>query len=103
VLADPKIPCGPADWYIDPTSQQQRRVSSGNSWWPARTSPFYNQTFEIWGIFKATPVLPLRHPREHWGWAHSDEGPSTMLVQFFPVPVYGGTHPALASNLIDGR
>ncbi|MCT0203342.1 peptidylprolyl isomerase [Synechococcus sp. CS-602] len=93
-------PIGPADGYIDPTSQQQRRVPL-EIMVPGEDQPFYNQTFEDLGIFKATPVLPFA-TKGTLGWAHSDEALDDGSSQFFLFLFTAELTPA-GLNLIDGR
>ncbi|NQV10552.1 MAG: peptidylprolyl isomerase [Cyanobacteria bacterium] len=93
-------PVGPADGYIDPTSQQQRRVPleirvAGED------QPLYNQTFEDLGLFKTTPVLPFA-TKGTMGWAHSDEALDDGSSQFFLFLFTAELTPA-GLNLIDGR
>ena len=93
-------PAGPDDGFIDPTSQKQRRVPLEIRV-PGRNQPFYNQTFEDLGLFKATPVLPFA-TKGTLGWAHSDEALDDGSSQFFLFLFEAELTPA-GLNLIDGR
>ncbi len=93
-------PEGPADGYVDRTTGQERRVPleikvSGEE------QPFYNQTFEELGLFKAQPTLPFA-TKGTLGWAHSDEALDDGSSQFFLFLFEPELTPA-GLNLIDGR
>ena len=64
---DPK---GPEEGYIDPKTKAERTVPLEIKV-PGEKAPFYNQTFEDLGLFKATPTLPFA-TLGTLGWAHSD-------------------------------
>ena len=68
---------------------------------PDQAYPFYNQTFEDLGLFKATPVLPFA-TKGTLGWAHSDEALNDGSSQFFLFLFEAELTPA-GLNLIDGR
>ena len=68
---------------------------------PARRPPFYNQTFEDLGMFKAEPVLPFSS-KGTLGWAHSDEALDDGSSQLFLFLFEPELTPA-GLNLIDGR
>jgi peptidylprolyl isomerase len=93
-------PEGPADGFIDPATKTERhvpleiRVAS-------EPVPFYNQTFEDLGLFKAEPVLPF-NAKGTLGWAHSDEALDDGSSQFFLFLSEPELTPA-GLNLIDGR
>ena len=93
-------PEGPADGYIDPRSQQQRTVPLEIRV-PGDGAPFYNQTFEDLGLFKAEPVLPFA-TLGTLGWAHSDEQLDDGSSQFFFFLYEAELTPA-GLNLVDGR
>lgn len=94
---DPK---GPEDGYVDPRTGQQRRVPLEIRV-PEETAPFYNQTFEDLGRYKATPVLPFATVGT-LGWAHSDERLDDGSSQFFFFLYEAELTPA-GLNLVDGR
>ena len=94
---DPK---GPESGYIDPKTKTERKVPL-ESRVPGETSPFYNQTFEDLGRFKATPVLPFA-TLGTLGWAHSDEALDDGSSQFFFFLYEAELTPA-GLNLVDGR
>ena len=94
---DPK---GPESGYIDPKTKTERKVPLEIRV-PGETSPFYNQTFEDLGRFKATPVLPFA-TLGTLGWAHSDEVLDDGSSQFFLFLFEPELTPA-GLNLIDGR
>ena len=93
-------PEGPADGYIDPKTKQTRRVPLEIRV-PGKGGPFYNQTFEDLGLFKAEPVLPF-NAKGTLGWAHSDEALDDGSSQFFLFLFEPELTPA-GLNLIDGR
>jgi peptidylprolyl isomerase len=93
-------PEGPADGYIDPRSKQQRTVPLEIRV-PGDGAPFYNQTFEDLGLFKAEPVLPFA-TLGTLGWAHSDEQLDDGSSQFFFFLYEAELTPA-GLNLVDGR
>ena len=93
-------PEGPADGYIDPTSRRQRTVPLEIKV-PEEKAPFYNQTFEDLGRFKATPTLPFA-TLGTMGWAHSDERLDDGSSQFFFFLYEPELTPA-GLNLVDGR
>ncbi|WP_399235209.1 MULTISPECIES: peptidylprolyl isomerase [Synechococcales] len=93
-------PAGPGDGFVDPTTRQQRRVPLEIRV-PGEDQPFYNQTFEDLGLFKATPVLPFA-TKGTLGWAHSDEALDDGSSQFFLFLFEAELTPA-GLNLIDGR
>ncbi|MEI6829211.1 MAG: peptidylprolyl isomerase [Synechococcaceae cyanobacterium ELA445] len=93
-------PAGPADGFIDPVSKQQRRVPLEIKV-PGEASPFYNQTFEELGLFKANPTLPFA-TKGTLGWAHSDAALDDGSSQFFLFLFEAELTPA-GLNLIDGR
>ena len=94
---DPK---GPESGYIDPKTKSERKVPLEIRV-PGETSPFYNQTFEDLGRFKATPVLPFA-TLGTLGWAHSDEALDDGSSQFFFFLYEAELTPA-GLNLVDGR
>jgi len=63
--------------------------------------PYYNQTFEELGLFKAEPVLPF-NAKGTLGWAHSDQDLADGSSQFFLFLSEPELTPA-GLNLIDGR
>jgi peptidylprolyl isomerase len=93
-------PSGPASGYIDPKTGRERsvpleiRIAS-------QKQPFYNETFEDLGLFKAQPVLPF-NAKGTLGWAHSDEDLADGSSQFFLFLFEPELTPA-GLNLIDGR
>jgi peptidylprolyl isomerase len=93
---DPK---GPASGYVD-ASGQERQVPL-EIMVPGQSKPFYNQTFEDLGLFKATPVLPFA-TKGTLGWAHSDTALNDGSSQFFLFLFEAELTPA-GLNLIDGR
>ena len=93
-------PEGPADGYIDPVSKQERHVPLEIRI-PEEKEPFYNQTFEDLGRFKAQPVLPFA-TLGTLGWAHSDEQLDDGSSQFFFFLYEAELTPA-GLNLVDGR
>jgi peptidylprolyl isomerase len=93
---DPK---GPASGYVD-ASGQERQVPL-EIMVPGQSKPFYNQTFEDLGLFKATPVLPFA-TKGTLGWAHSDNALDDGSSQFFLFLFEAELTPA-GLNLIDGR
>jgi len=94
---DPK---GPESGYIDPKTKTERKVPLEIRV-PGEMSPFYNQTFEDLGRFKATPVLPFA-TLGTLGWAHSDEALDDGSSQFFFFLYEAELTPA-GLNLVDGR
>lgn len=93
-------PEGPAEGFIDPKTGSERRVPLEIRV-PGQEAPFYNQTFEDLGLFKAEPVLPF-NAKGTLGWAHSDEGLDDGSSQFFLFLFEPELTPA-GLNLIDGR
>lgn len=93
-------PAGPADGYIDPGTHQVRTVPLEIRV-PGDAPPFYNQTFEDLGLFKAEPVLPFA-TLGTLGWAHSDEHLDDGSSQFFFFLYEPELTPA-GLNLVDGR
>lgn len=93
-------PTGPADGYVDPGTKQQRRVPLEIKI-PGEPAPFYNQTFEDLGRYKATPELPFA-TLGTLGWAHSDERLDDGSSQFFFFLYEAELTPA-GLNLVDGR
>lgn len=93
-------PEGPADGFIDPASKANRQVPLEIRI-PSEPVPFYNQTFEDLGLFKAEPVLPF-NAKGTLGWAHSDEALDDGSSQFFLFLSEPELTPA-GLNLIDGR
>ncbi|MEB3243899.1 MAG: peptidylprolyl isomerase [Cyanobacteriota bacterium] len=93
-------PEGPADGFIDPATKAERRVPLEIRI-PSEPAPFYNQTFEELGLFKAEPVLPF-NAKGTLGWAHSDEALDDGSSQFFLFLSEPELTPA-GLNLIDGR
>ncbi|MFN6352237.1 MAG: peptidylprolyl isomerase [Cyanobacteriota bacterium] len=93
-------PEGPADGFIDPASKKERHVPL-----EIRVAdeavPYYNQTFEDLGLYKAEPVLPF-NAKGTLGWAHSDEALDDGSSQFFLFLSEPELTPA-GLNLIDGR
>ena len=94
---DPK---GPAEGYIDPATKAERTVPLEIKV-PGEQAPFYNQTFEDLGLFKATPTLPFA-TLGTLGWAHSDEQLNDGSSQFFFFLYEAELTPA-GLNLVDGR
>ena len=93
-------PQGPADGFIDPQTKQRRSVPLEIKV-PGEQAPFYNQTFEELGLFKATPTLPFA-TYGTLGWAHSDEHLDDGSSQFFFFLYEAELTPA-GLNLVDGR
>jgi len=93
-------PAGDADGYIDPQTKAERQVPL-EIMVPGQEAPFYNQTFEELGLFKAEPVLPF-NAKGTLGWAHSDEELGDGSSQFFLFLFEPELTPA-GLNLIDGR
>jgi peptidylprolyl isomerase len=93
-------PEGPADGYVDPKTGTERRVPLEIKV-PGEKQPFYNQTFEDLGLFKATPTLPFA-TLGTLGWAHSDERLDDGSSQFFFFLYEAELTPA-GLNLVDGR
>jgi len=93
-------PAGDADGYIDPQAKAQRNVPL-EIMVPGQKLPFYNQTFEDLGMFKAEPVLPF-NAKGTLGWAHSDESLADGSSQYFLFLFEPELTPA-GLNLIDGR
>lgn len=93
-------PEGPASGFIDPTSKQERTVPLEIKV-PEEKAPFYNQTFEDLGRFKAEPTLPFA-TLGTLGWAHSDERLDDGSSQFFFFLYEAELTPA-GLNLVDGR
>jgi peptidylprolyl isomerase len=94
---DPK---GPETGFIDPVTKTERRVPL-EIMVPGEEAPFYNQTFEDLGLFKAEPVLPFAS-KGTLGWAHSDKNLGDGSSQFFLFLFEPELTPA-GLNLIDGR
>ncbi|CAI8172363.1 MAG: peptidylprolyl isomerase [Prochlorococcus sp.] len=94
---DPK---GPEVGYIDRKSGQERHVPLEIRV-PGETVPFYNETFEDLGIYKATPVLPFA-TLGTLGWAHSDQALDDGSSQFFMF-LYDAELTPAGLNLVDGR
>jgi peptidylprolyl isomerase len=93
-------PEGPADGYVDPRTGRQRNVPLEIRV-PGQEQPYYNQTFEELGLFKAQPMLPF-NAKGTLGWAHSDEALDDGSTQFFLFLFEPELTPA-GLNLIDGR
>ncbi|MCP9850288.1 peptidylprolyl isomerase [Cyanobium sp. Morenito 9A2] len=93
-------PVGPSDGFLDPVSKQQRRVPLEIKV-PGESAPFYDQTFEELGLFKAAPSLPFA-TKGTLGWAHSDAALGDGSSQFFLFLFEPELTPA-GLNLIDGR
>jgi peptidylprolyl isomerase len=93
-------PEGVAEGFIDPVSKKERQVPLEIRI-PSEPLPYYNQTFEDLGLFKAEPVLPF-NAKGTLGWAHSDEALSDGSSQFFLFLSEPELTPA-GLNLIDGR
>jgi peptidylprolyl isomerase len=93
-------PAGPAEGFIDPASKTERHVPLEIRI-PSEPTPYYNQTFEDLGLFKAEPVLPF-NAKGTLGWAHSDEALDDGSSQFFLFLSEPELTPA-GLNLIDGR
>jgi cyclophilin family peptidyl-prolyl cis-trans isomerase len=94
---DPK---GDADGYVDPKTKSVRRVPLEIRV-PGKGGPFYNETFEDLGLFKAEPILPF-NAKGTLGWAHSDDALDDGSSQFFLFLSEPELTPA-GLNLIDGR
>ena len=93
-------PEGPQEGFIDPKSKAERHVPLEIKV-PGEPAPFYNQTFEDLGLFKAAPELPFS-TKGTLGWAHSDEVLDDGSSQFFLFLFEPELTPA-GLNLIDGR
>jgi len=93
-------PAGPDDGYVDPKTRAERHVPLEIRV-PGQEAPYYNQTFEDLGLFKAQPVLPF-NAKGTLGWAHSDEHLDDGSSQFFLFLFEPELTPA-GLNLIDGR
>ncbi|MCS5700916.1 peptidylprolyl isomerase [Cyanobium sp. FGCU-52] len=93
-------PAGPDDGYVDPKTRAERHVPLEIRV-PDQEAPYYNQTFEELGLFKAQPVLPF-NAKGTLGWAHSDEHLDDGSSQFFLFLSEPELTPA-GLNLIDGR
>ena len=93
-------PAGPEDGFIDPNTKSERRVPLEIKV-PGHAAPFYNETFEDLGLFKAAPELPFS-TKGTLGWAHSDEVLNDGSSQFFLFLFEPELTPA-GLNLIDGR
>ncbi|MFY8149995.1 MAG: peptidylprolyl isomerase [Prochlorococcaceae cyanobacterium] len=93
-------PAGPEDGFIDPGTKTERHVPLEIKV-PGQEAPFYNQTFEDLGLFKAEPVLPF-NAKGTLGWAHSDQALDDGSSQFFLFLFEPELTPA-GLNLIDGR
>jgi len=93
-------PEGPGDGFIDPGTKAERRVPLEIRV-PGKAEPYYNQTFEDLGLFKAEPVLPF-NAKGTLGWAHSDKDLADGSSQFFLFLSEPELTPA-GLNLIDGR
>jgi peptidylprolyl isomerase len=93
-------PAGPEDGYVDPKTRVERHVPLEIRV-PGQEAPYYNQTFEELGLFKAQPVLPF-NAKGTLGWAHSDEQLDDGSSQFFLFLFEPELTPA-GLNLIDGR
>ena len=93
-------PEGPADGFIDPASKTERHVPLEIRV-ADQAVPYYNQTFEDLGLYKAEPVLPF-NAKGTLGWAHSDEALDDGSSQFFLFLSEPELTPA-GLNLIDGR
>jgi peptidylprolyl isomerase len=93
-------PVGPAAGYIPAGSSTERRVPLEIKV-PGQSVPYYNQTFEDLGLFKATPSLPFA-TLGTLGWAHSDEQLDDGSSQFFFFLYEAELTPA-GLNLVDGR
>ena len=93
-------PAGPEDGYVDPKTRVERHVPLEIRV-PGQEPPYYNQTFEELGLFKAQPVLPF-NAKGTLGWAHSDENLDDGSSQFFLFLSEPELTPA-GLNLIDGR
>ena len=74
-------PEGPQEGFVDPKTKQIRQVPLEIKV-PGYAEPFYNQTFEDLGLFKAAPELPFS-TKGTLGWAHSDEILDDGSSQFF--------------------
>ncbi len=93
-------PTGPEAGYVDPVTGKERQVPL-EIMVPGEEAPFYNQTFEDLGLFKAEPVLPFAS-KGTLGWAHSDRALGDGSSQFFLFLFEPELTPA-GLNLIDGR
>ena len=90
----------PAEGFIDPATKSERKVPL-EILVPGKGAPFYNQTFEELGLFKAEPLLPF-NAKGTLGWAHSDGALDDGSSQFFLFLSEPELTPA-GLNLIDGR
>jgi len=93
-------PDGDADGFVDPKTGRQRQVPLEIRV-PGESVPFYNQTFEDLGLYKATPILPFA-TKGTLGWAHSNQALNDGSSQFFLFLFEPELTPA-GLNLIDGR
>jgi peptidylprolyl isomerase len=93
-------PEGSAQGYVDPKTGSERTVPLEIRV-PGEPAPFYNQTFEDLGRYKATPMLPFA-TLGTLGWAHSDERLDDGSSQFFFFLYEPELTPA-GLNLVDGR
>jgi peptidylprolyl isomerase len=93
-------PAGPEEGFLDPKTKTERQVPLEIKV-PGQEAPFYNQTFEDLGLFKAAPELPFS-TKGTLGWAHSDEVLDDGSSQFFLFLFEPELTPA-GLNLIDGR
>ncbi|AII41977.1 hypothetical protein KR100_00965 [Synechococcus sp. KORDI-100] len=93
-------PEGPALGYVDPKTQQERRVPLEIRV-PEEEDTIYNETFEDVGLFKATPTLPFA-TLGTLGWAHSANALDDGSSQFFMFLYEAELTPA-GLNLVDGR
>ena len=93
-------PVGQAVGYTPAGSSTERRVPLEIKV-PGQAAPYYNQTFEDLGLFKATPSLPFA-TLGTLGWAHSDEQLDDGSSQFFFFLYEAELTPA-GLNLVDGR
>ncbi len=93
-------PEGPLDGYTDPATKQVRRVPLEIKI-PGEPVPFYGQTFEDLGRYKAEAVLPFA-TLGTLGWAHSDQSLDDGSSQFFFFLYEAELTPA-GLNLVDGR
>ncbi|HJN34900.1 MAG: peptidylprolyl isomerase [Prochlorococcus sp.] len=94
---DPK---GPEIGYLDKKTGKERHVPL-EIMVPGEREPFYNETFEDLGLFKATPMLPFA-TLGTLGWAHSDKAVDDGSSQFF-IFLYEPELTPAGRNLIDGR
>ena len=93
-------PEGPEIGYVDKKTGKERHVPL-EIMVPGESEPFYNETFEDLGLFKATPVLPFA-TLGTLGWAHSDQAVDDGSSQFFLFLYEPELTPA-GLNLVDGR